>query len=207
MREFSKLLTEKLQSNGAVICLLYGFIRQWRDWGESLESVLHWYVESNKQVGGVKGSIVLATAALELLSWVTLVDKGSVSKEDFENQNNKKYGSTSKKINRLIEEISINQNMQKIREIQTNLAEFERKFLGNKNNGLYAVTEERNSIIHATPENRARLHNMPEATLIEAWELGLWYLELILLRLFDYQGFYVNRMLRMRLIGGLETVP
>jgi hypothetical protein len=196
-----------IDSSQSLVEIFPSFMRHWRDWGESLESVIHWYVESNKQVGGVKGSIVLATAALELLSWITLVDKGSVSKEDFENPNNKKYGSTSKKINRLIEELSIHQNMQKIRKNQKNLAEFDRKFLGNKNNGLYAFTEVRNSIIHATPENRTRLRNMPDATLIEAWELGLWYVELILLRLFDYQGFYVNRMLRRRLIGGIETVP
>ena len=196
-----------IDGSHSLVEIFPSFMRKWRDWGESLESVIHWYVESNKQVGGVKGSIVLATAALELLSWVTLVDKGSVSKEDFENPNNKKYGSTSKKINRLIEELCIDKNIQKIRESQTNLAEFDRNFLGNKNNGLYAFTEVRNSITHATPENRARLRNMPDATLIEAWELGLWYLELILLRLFDYQGFYENRMLRRRLIGGIETVP
>ncbi len=197
-----------IDGSHSLVEIFPSFMRKWRDrdWRESLESVIHWYVESNKQVGGVKGSIVLATAALELLSWVTLVDKGSVSKEDFKNQNNKKYGSTSNKINRLIEELSIEQNMQKIRESQKNLAEFDRKFLGN-NNGLYAFTEVRNSITHATPENRTRLRNMPDATLIEAWELGLWYVELILLRLFEYQGVYVNRMLRRRLIGGIETVP
>jgi hypothetical protein len=176
-----------------------GFIRQWQDWSESLALVIHWYVESNKSVGGVQGSIILTQAALELLAWVLLVEKGRVSKDDF-----KKIKSTSRQIKCLLIEFNV---PIEIPASLTNLVQFERNQPHSNNEGPYAFSAVRNLIIHSDPENRKRFRDTPSATIIEAWELGLWYVELILLRLFDYQGVYVNRLLRRRLIGGLEPVP
>lgn len=188
-----------IDGSHSLVEIFPSFMRQWQDWGESLALVIHWYVESNKSVGGVKGSIVLTQAALELLAWVLLVEKGRVSENDF-----KKIQPTSKQIKRLLSEfnvpIEIPANL-------TNLAEFERNLKHTNNEGPYAFSMVRNRIIHSDPETRQRFHDTPFETILEAWELGLWYIELILLRLFDYQGVYVNRMLRRRRIGGLEPVP
>ena len=195
-----------IDGSHSLVEIFPSFMRKWRDrdWRESLESVIHWYVESNKQVGGVKGSIVLTQAALELLTWVILVHKGDVPEKDFKDTKNTNYNSTSRKINRLLKKLCIPQD---IPFELANLRLFESNLTYSKNNGPYAFTEVRNSITHADPETRQKLRNTASTAIIEAWELGLWYVELILLRLFDYQGLYVNRMLRRRLIGGLETVP
>jgi hypothetical protein len=43
---------------------------------------------------------------------------------------------------------------------------------------------------------------------VESWLLTLWYLELSLLRLFNYQGTYANRLIRGGFSGNeAETVP
>jgi hypothetical protein len=42
----------------------------------------------------------------------------------------------------------------------------------------------------------------------DAWLLGMWYLELVLLRLFDYEGTYSNRLVREGWIGDeVQPVP
>ena len=40
----------------------------------------------------------------------------------------------------------------------------------------------------------------------QARELGLWYIELLLLELFEYSGLYSNRLTR-KWTGDVETVP
>lgn len=188
-----------IDNSQSLIEIFPSFMRQWQDWGESLASVIRWYVESNKQVGGVEGSIILTQAALELLSWVLLVEQGRVSEDDF-----KSITPTSRQINRLISEFNIPQN---IPANLNNLAQFESNLRHSKNNGPYAFSAVRNLIIHSDPDTRQRLRDTPSATIIEAWELGLWYLELIFLNLFGYQGMYINRLLRRRMTDCLESVP
>jgi type I restriction enzyme M protein len=63
------------------------------------------------------------------------------------------------------------------------------------------LTQVRNSIVH--PQRKTKLHT-PE--LAECWNLGLWLLELVLLRLFDHNGGYGKR-LTTRFAGGLSQVP
>ncbi len=41
----------------------------------------------------------------------------------------------------------------------------------------------------------------------EGWLLGQWYLELILLQLFDFNGKYANRTTKLRYVGHVELVP
>ena len=43
-------------------------------WGEPLKLALYWYIESNMNAGGLEGSIILAQAAFESLSWTLLVE-------------------------------------------------------------------------------------------------------------------------------------
>lgn len=191
----------ELNSRECLVEVFSGFVGQWKDLKESLMLSIHWYVEGNKHVGGVEGSIVLIQAALEHLSWVWLVDKKrDIEKEKFK----KKYNATSKKINCLLEKLSIPKN---IPSSLSELALFESSLEHSANNGPYASTEVRNSITHADPENRTRLRNISSSAKVEAWEISLWYLELILLFLCDYKGVYSNRISRSRLNGGEEVVP
>ena len=43
--------------------------------------------------------------------------------------------------------------------------------------------------------------------MFEAWQLAQWYLELILLRLFAFNGSYSNRTKQGKYIGQVEPVP
>jgi hypothetical protein len=64
----------------------------------------------------------------------------------------------------------------------------------------HALTEIRNNITH--PERPAQYSN----AYFEAWSLGLWYLELALLRICGYNGSYSNRLVA-KLVGEVEDVP
>ena len=62
----------------------------------------------------------------------------------------------------------------------------------------------RNSLVH--PPRRRQLTTTPVRARIDLQELVLWYSELALLRLLEYQGGYANR-LGARTIGVVEDVP
>lgn len=172
-----------------------GFLCKWQNstWNEPIRNSIHWYLESNAQAGAITGSIILTQAALELLAWVFLVEEKGISVKEFKEK--EEYDSTSKKINRLFEELGIHQ---KIPHSLSKLTEFEKELKHSKNNGPYALTEMRNSIVHAAPENRVKLRNISYETKIEAYQLGLCYLELVLLCLFEYRGTYFNRVAKRR---------
>lgn len=178
-----------------------GFMRQWKVWGESLALVIHWYVESNKYVGGIEGSIVLEQAALELLSSIFLLEKKNLtgkSKRDFEKQ------TAAEKIKQLLSELQIPQG---VPPSLTNLVQLIQDKENKLSDSLQAFTWIRNKIVHPSPENRRKLFDSPSPAKVEAWELGLWYLELVLLHFCDYQGIYTNRLLKSRGQVGEELVP
>src|SRR5205807_8708390 len=57
-----------------------------------------------------------------------------------------------------------------------------------------AMTMIRNTITHPTRKNRAKFGKHPTDARTDAWTLGLWNLELCLLRLFEYRGTYASRL-------------
>jgi hypothetical protein len=168
-----------------------GFMKKWADtiWNEPTRLAIHWYIEANIGAGGVEGSIVLIQAALELFSWVYLMEAPSACKPctaaDF--ANNRKWPA-SKKIERLLEEMNIPTD------IPRELKELQKANIGAKN-GPNMFTYIRNRIAHATEEDRRKLSTIPFEARVEAKWLGLWYLELALLRLFGYNRQYYVRFL------------
>lgn len=80
------------------------------------------------------------------------------------------------------------------------------KSLPNKPDGPRAITEIRNTIIHPTKSNRAKRDTLSLAAIAEAWQLNMWYIELALLKLLDYQGSYFNRTQGTG-SGTIDTVP
>ncbi len=66
----------------------------------------------------------------------------------------------------------------------------------------YLFTQIRNDIVHS----KKKIENF-ETYLYEASDLGLWYLELVLLAIFGYQGCYHNRLPRYQQNGEIESVP
>jgi hypothetical protein len=69
-----------------------------------------------------------------------------------------------------------------------------------------ALVTLRNSIIHPHARNTQRLQSYPVPARAEAWTIGLWYLELVLLKWFGYAGPYVNRQTAQH-VGETEVVP
>jgi hypothetical protein len=70
----------------------------------------------------------------------------------------------------------------------------------------------RNALVHPTVEKRRRLEVALEGVFdwayFEASALSLWYLELLLLSLFDYRGEYSNRLVLSGFRGQeVERVP
>jgi hypothetical protein len=179
-----------------------GFWQWWQDWGKSAKLAVYWYLQSNRNAGGTEGSIILSQAALELLSWVKLVEKGSISKEDFERK--KQFDSTSKKINKLLTECGIPKD---IPSEFIDLAKFESQLPYSNNNGACAFVELRNSITHSAPKNRDRFTNTSIEAIEEAWILGLWYVEMVILKLCNYNDSYFNRIQKKAHFGDLESVP
>ncbi|HHV24327.1 MAG TPA: hypothetical protein GXX65_07255 [Methanosarcina sp.] len=71
------------------------------------------------------------------------------------------------------------------------------------NNTLGAIILVRNSLVHPQKKYHEKFNS---SMYYETWKLGLWYLELSLLKLCDYSGTYCNR-LTAKWIGEVEKVP
>jgi len=64
----------------------------------------------------------------------------------------------------------------------------------------------RNSLVH--PPKRLTDPEWPKsAELVEAWQLSTWYLEVILLRIFGYEGEYTSRLDLSGYKGRTEPLP
>jgi hypothetical protein len=174
-----------------------GFFSWWKNWGNSARIVIHWYLESLAEAGAIEGACILEGAALELLAWVKFEDEFRNDDNLLEEQKRFKSLSLSRKLNRLLESSDIPQAIPAELDTLISLAACQ-----NWKNAAHAFCDIRNDITHAAPENRGRIINIPVAARVEAWKLGLWYVELILLRLFNYKGRYSNRF-----YYGEELVP
>lgn len=171
-----------LQEPKQLMMAFVGFMKRWTDsnWREPLKLAIHWYVESNLQAGAIEGSIIMTQAAFELLYERLL---GS--------PNRKPNG--GEKLEKLFKNANLPLNL---------TAQFyDPSLLGNlgvfateKNISMpKAITEIRNRITHPQLKNGI-LEIHPADLRKEVWRVGLWYLELVLLDLFEYQGTYKNRL-------------
>jgi hypothetical protein len=58
--------------------------------------------------------------------------------------------------------------------------------------GPWVITDMRNGLVH--PPKRGKLFHAPDQARIEAWRLAMWYLELGILSLLKFEGYYLNRL-------------
>jgi hypothetical protein len=166
-----------------------GYMKKWADlnWNEPIRLAIHWYTEANIGAGGVEGSIILIQAALEMLSWVYLLEAPGACKPctraDFSNN---RLWPASRKIGRLLDAMKIPKKIpDELKELQK--ANTDAKI------GPEMFTYIRNRIVHATEEDRAKLGSISFEARIEAKELGLWYVEMALLSLFGFTGHHYVR--------------
>jgi hypothetical protein len=150
---------------------------------ECIINVLHWYVIANIGNTFLEGSIVLLQNALELLFYWLIVEKFQfVTVSDADNT------SASSKIGFLLSHYDILPNVPD---------EFDHliKYCKQNNiiNGPESFTRIRNCIVHPSSKKRKNLKEVEQAAKIEALHLGLWYVELILLKHLNFKGIYKNR--------------
>jgi len=74
-------------------------------------------------------------------------------------------------------------------------------------NGPQAVVRIRNLMVHPTSGNTAEMQTVTPHARFEAWYLALWYVELALLKLLDYNGRYSSRVDLHGWRGQYELVP
>ncbi len=182
--------------------LFAGFLTLWQTntWNDSIRLAIHWYLESNAQAGAVQGSIILLQAAFELLAVTLLVEhKGIFTEQEFN-----KYKAADK-LRYLLAECGISPE---IPSTLTNLLQAANPKELNWSDGVQALTETRNALIHANLKKRQRLLNRSFVEKIDIVNLGLWYLELVLLNIFGYRGKYLSRVAHQEFKHeNIQTVP
>jgi hypothetical protein len=158
---------------------------------EVIGVAIEWYVKANRNnVSEVKEQIIFCQTALELLAWAYIVEyKKYYSTKSFSN-----LDSASERLHMLLIKLRIGAGM------PLGVPDL-LQCCGNVD-GPRALTEIRNAIIHPRKSKRDKLRDVPDQAMYQALRLGLWYLELILLRLLGYNGYYYNR-----LTYGYRNVP
>jgi len=150
-----------------------------------LKSAIHWYVEANGQAGFVEGSLIMAQTALELIfNWWLLEKKGLKFK-------NSETMRASSKIKLVLSQLNINHD------IPIAFSELQSFFDTIKDNAIKdapdVVSSIRNAIVHSQKAKRKKLRQIPLLTKFQGLQLYLWYIEMSILRILDYDEQYYNR--------------
>lgn len=181
--------------SGAILAETFpGFCNLWRNplWHKPLKELVYWYLASNTASRGTDTGIILTQTAMELLAWIYLVkDKKLMSKRQF------KRRPAAKRLTALLESLGIPTSIPGCLSELTNTAHRE-----NWEDAPHALTAVRNNIVH--PDRK--VDTTLSALLWDAWDLGLWYLELTILRLLGHSGKYGNR-LAQKFVCESEPVP
>lgn len=151
-----------------------------QEMGRNLQEALYWYLRANHDSSGIDAGIILSQAALELLSYGHCVEgEGLVTKDGFKSLR------ASGQIRLLLRALELSVELQ--------LACPEMHKLSKEFNWIdapLALTEIRNALIHPERDKRSKFQD----SYVECWQLNLWYLETIILRLIGFKGEYYNRV-------------
>jgi len=164
--------------------LFSGFTARWNDpaWNRPLIAAISWLVEANSSRSALESRIVLAQVALDLLAWVHVVETQRLhSRADF------KRLSAAGRIRALLHHIRVPT------EVPDHLANLTPLQRNEAFDGPGVITSVRNSLVHATEDNRARTANLAGLQLLECSHLGLQYLELAILSICGHSGHYARR--------------
>jgi hypothetical protein len=187
---FDEMHADSLQ---AVFNEVFGL---WSDstWRDTLTLAISMFVDANRNASP-EVSLLTSQAALELLAWVILVEKGPLSRRSFEAIPGRAAG----RIGALLRYCQI---PTAIPSALHNLRSFARRH-GWKS-GAATIVGIRNGIVH--PTKRKRSFSSSAIQRYEARQLTSWYVELVILHTLCYRGQYRNR-LRARWVGVVEKVP
>lgn len=166
------------------------FCEIWSDKNDkdSLQLILHWYNEANKKKISIEGRIVLIQNALELMfNWLIFEKFEYVTVTDANNM------SASAKIGFLLSFFQIDS---KISDDLLELKKYAEEY--NYINSSETFVSIRNSLVHSTLKKRKRLETLSEQAKKEALNLGVWFVEVLLLKLLGHNGFYQNRCKQLK---------
>jgi len=172
-------------TNEGLSNLWNNFYELWRHESdqECLKTILHWYVEANSNTIFTEGSIVLIQNALELLFHWLIAEKLR-----YVNPNDADSLSASVKIGFLLSYFKISPS---IPDQFTGLLKYSKKY--NISSGPDIFTRIRNCIVHQSSKKRMTLKDLESIDRTEALHLGIWYVEMVLLRQLCFKGEYKNR--------------
>ena len=156
----------------------------YRKSSKHLDRVLGWYVYSN-ETEALDLSIVLNQTILEVLTTLMPSGKG-------------KGGPIGQRIADMVQQQGIDPQ---IPARCSELIAMAKHY--NLTHGPHTLVAIRNSIVHAN----ANLGQPSIDTYHEAKQLGLWYVELLLLKMFKYTGEYASRLTEVQRAGATELVP
>lgn len=166
-----------------------------------LSSLIHWYVEANSQAGFIEGAIIFAQTALELIyNWWIVEDKKMILGKDSNSI------SASNKIRLIISQLNIPS------EIPFSFKELtDYKAAIDKDKSMDApeiIVQIRNAIVHSQEEKRRTLISIGRKAKYETLQIYIWYIELSLLCILNYEGKYINRCNSLSDTGNVgEVVP
>lgn len=170
------------------------YMKAWitKNWSKTFTEVFYWYVRANNASQGIDAGIILTQAGLERLSYeYVVVKKKLLLTKGFKDL------WASDKFRILFSSVEIPLGIPNECENMLKLAKSY-----NWIDAPHALTEIRNSLIH--PENTKK--GKFTSAYHEAWNLGLWYLEMGILAICGYKGGYSNR-LKNHWVGEIEKVP
>ncbi|MEM8829177.1 MAG: hypothetical protein AAGE96_07450 [Cyanobacteria bacterium P01_G01_bin.19] len=152
-----------------------GFMNKWlnNDYQELIKESIHGYIESRKLSGGVNWAIAMQLTTLERLSWVILVESSNFLSPD-----GWKRLPAHDRIGGLLSYFNLDK---KVPDSMLNLQQLSKEF--NCEDAVKAITQIRNTIAHPISKNKQK--RISDDAKYEAWNLGLEYLEFVLLKLFN----------------------
>lgn len=163
------------------------------EWKDTLHTVIYWYARSNNNSGGIDTGIVLTQIAIERLSFEYAVNQRKL----LEAEGFKKL-SASDKFRILFSSLDLPIEIpEKLPDVKTVAKRH------NLVDAPHVLTKVRNSMVHS---EHKKTENYSEIY-FDIWQLGLWYLELSILKLCNYKGTYANRLEKNRWVGTVENVP
>ena len=191
---FSKFIADEMPT------LFRKFWRKWQNPAENqvLREVIGTYLEANGKVS-LQSQIVLAQVGLETMAYEVLTDA----------QGNEPSGSAEDKISSLLKKQGTPDG---IPNQLSKLSHLSKESILKDNppdpdlNGPQTIVRIRNALVHSKRAKRHKRQKLNTDHYKEAWQLSLWYLELVLLAWLGYEGKYSCR-LKQGFEGDLDYVP
>jgi len=166
------------------------------DWNEPLRHAVGWFVDANL-APNLETSVATAQVALELLAWLTLVDRlGHCTDERF------RKARTDDNLRAFLSACRVPYDYPAH---LTNLPEASSIWGAGDAAGAFVCV--RNAIVHPTAKKRKGLRKLGRLGKLEAKEVGLAFIELALLSILKYRGPFHDRTRREGYVGDSQTVP